>query len=308
LKDSPLISIITPSLNSALFIAEAVESVLSQDYPNFEHIIIDGGSTDGTRELLCAYPHLRVISEPDRGIYYALNKGIWLAQGEIIGHLNSDDFYEKNVFAQIAKSFSEHPTIDAIRGGATVFEDLANGSRRIVAQYIAPSDLDSSFRTIALGVPTINAYFFRKHVYDQIGLYDTSYTISADRDFLLRVALSGVNCMYLRHTVYHYRQHSGSLTMNRQAVPWFKIRDEHLRMAERYLQADLVSPQTKRVLKLWHTGAAAEGVLQALREIKPLKAIRYVLRGWLHDPWWPMAFFSYFFSKVALLAKSRRNE
>jgi len=308
LKDRPLISIITPSLNSVRFIAEAIESVVSQDYSDIEHIIIDGGSADGTLELLRTYPHVRVISEPDRGMYYALNKGIQMVQGEIIGQLNSDDFYEKNVFAEIAKLFTEHPTIDAIRGGATVLEDQADGSRRSVAQYVVPPGSGASFRDIVLGVPVINAYFFRSRVFKQYGLYNIFYTISADKDFLIRLALAGFQCSYLPRVVYHYRQHAGSLTINRQTVPWFKIRNEHLHMAERYLQTDQISPEIKSVFELWHKRESAEGALQALREVKPLKAIKYGFLGWRHNPWWPLAFFSYFFSKVAHLAMRRRNE
>ena len=83
-----------PCLNRVNLIREAIESVLAQDYPNFEHIVIDGGSTDGTLDVLREYRHLKLISEPDNGLYDAVNKGIRLAQGELIGWLNSDDVYD----------------------------------------------------------------------------------------------------------------------------------------------------------------------------------------------------------------------
>ncbi|MBN1416361.1 MAG: glycosyltransferase, partial [Bacteroidales bacterium] len=95
---SPKISIITPCLNRVEFIRTAIESVLAQNYQNFEHIIIDGGSTDGTLELLKKYQHVIFVSEPDENLYEAINKGIRLASGKIIGHLNSDDFYSKAIF------------------------------------------------------------------------------------------------------------------------------------------------------------------------------------------------------------------
>jgi len=308
LQNGPLISIITPSLNSETYIAEAIESVLSQDCPGFEHIIMDGGSTDGTLEILRTYSHLRVISEPDKGLYHALNKGILLAKGAIVGWLNSDDFYEKDIFNVIIKRFANDPALLAIRGGAIVFEDQGNGARRIVAQYTAPSDADTSFSRTVLGVPVINTYFFRKDVYDQIGLYDTSYRIAADRDFILRATLAGVRCSHMDRVVYRYRQHPGSLTISRKAIPWFKIRDEHLEMAENYMSIEGVLPDAKSVLKLLHSREASEGVLQALKEMRFMEVLRYGMRGQRYDTLWLKEFVFYLCHIIGCLVRGRRNE
>ena len=89
---TPVISVITPSLNCAAYIRECIESVLAQDYRNFEHVIIDAASTDETVDILKAYPHLKWISEPDRGEADALNKALRMARGDIIGWLNTDDY------------------------------------------------------------------------------------------------------------------------------------------------------------------------------------------------------------------------
>ncbi len=102
----PKISIVTPSYNSAEFIEDCIQSVLKQNYPNFEHIIIDGGSTDGTVEILKKYPHLKWISEPDEGQSDALNKGFKKAEGDIIGWLNSDDVYLPGTFNKVADILS----------------------------------------------------------------------------------------------------------------------------------------------------------------------------------------------------------
>ena len=104
----PLISIITPSYNSAKYIEDCVQSVLNQNYPNFEHIIIDGGSTDGTIDILKKYPHLKWISEPDTGQSDALNKAVGMIKGEILGWQNSDDYYLPNTFSKIIGITNEY--------------------------------------------------------------------------------------------------------------------------------------------------------------------------------------------------------
>ena len=98
-------SVITPCLNRVQLIGATIESVIAQDYPNFEHWIIDGGSKDGTLDLLKRYRHLRVVSEVDRGVYDAMNKGIRLATGEIVVLLNSDDLLARGALSFVADIF-----------------------------------------------------------------------------------------------------------------------------------------------------------------------------------------------------------
>jgi glycosyltransferase involved in cell wall biosynthesis len=109
-------SIITPSYNQGKFIRDTIESILSQDYKNIEHIVIDGQSTDNTIEILNEYPHLIWISEQDKGAANAINKGVCIAKGDIIAWINSDDYYEKNVFNDIARVFEENPEISFVYG------------------------------------------------------------------------------------------------------------------------------------------------------------------------------------------------
>src|SRR3990172_9317584 len=137
-KSPLLITIITPSYNRAGMIRAAIESVLAQNCLAVEHIVIDSGSTDGTLTLLKRYSHLRVISEPDGGMYDALNKGLHLACGEIVGLLNSDDYYEPHVFAAIIHMFEQDPELDAVIGGARVFHE-ENGREETLAIHPAPS-------------------------------------------------------------------------------------------------------------------------------------------------------------------------
>lgn len=206
----PFISIITPCLNRVEYIKEAIESVLKQNYLNFEHIIVDGGSTDGTLEVLAHYPHLRIISEPDRGLYEALNKGIQIAKGDIIGWINSDDLYDDNIFQEIAYKVINFPSVEIITGDSDLFEDLSNG------RYIVRTNKFYSCKELVEGrlngVVSLNGCFFNRRVFEKIGLFNTKYCLTADHDFLIRVSIYQPVCISTGRVIYHYRQHKGSLT------------------------------------------------------------------------------------------------
>ncbi|MDQ3006606.1 MAG: glycosyltransferase, partial [Chloroflexota bacterium] len=123
----PRITIITPSFNRADLIGQAIESVIVQGYRELEHIVMDAMSTDGTASVLSRYPHLITRIEPDRGLYDALNNGLKIASGEIIGLLNSDDRYEEGTFLEIGRIFEADQKIDVLIGAAGIFETTASG-------------------------------------------------------------------------------------------------------------------------------------------------------------------------------------
>src|SRR5438309_1875932 len=105
--NAPFISILTPSFNQGKYVEQTIVSVLEQNYPRFEHIVIDGGSTDNTVSILKRYPHLKWVSERDRGQGDALNKGLRIASGDLVGWVNSDDFYAQGVFQRVSKLFED---------------------------------------------------------------------------------------------------------------------------------------------------------------------------------------------------------
>ncbi len=208
----PLISIITPCLNRASMIREAVDSVLAQGYPSVEHIVMDAGSTDGTLEILHTYPHLRVVSEPDRGMYDGINKGLRLAKGQIIGLLNSDDLYAEGCFDAVALSFAQNPEALAVVGGITTFREKDDGWETInTVPAIGTHEL---WPRLIHGHPVTNAWFFRQEVFSRLGGFDDRLRWSADRYFLIHVVLDGgVRPFPVPRILYHYRQHSGSVTI-----------------------------------------------------------------------------------------------
>ena len=287
---APLISIITPCLNRAPLIEESIDSVLQQNYPNIEHIIIDGGSTDGTLDILKKYTHLHVLCEPDENMYDALNKGINMARGEIIGHLNTDDFYEAGIFFDVARCFVEDDEIDMVYGGATAFEVNETGAQRILQSHLSSVQIELSWRIIAMGNPVFNARFFRKRVYERLGTFDASYSIISDRHFLSRVFLSGIKQARLNRIVYHYRWHEGSLTFNPTHRFGKMAEEEHLVMTEHHLLHSKLGRQDRAALKYWHSRKASAATRRRLKDKKLKEAARYMWRGWRFDARYPMRF------------------
>jgi glycosyltransferase involved in cell wall biosynthesis len=182
-------SVITPCLNRVQLIGATIESIISQGYADVEHWIIDGGSTDGTLDLLKRYRHLRMVSEPDRGVYDAINKGIRLATGEAVIFLNSGDLLVAGALALSAEIFRNAIGTMIVSGGCQIFRCTPDGREIEMCRYDDPRQYALSLRNVTAGRPNVNARFFRRKVFEQIGHFDLAYSIAADRDFLIRAAL-----------------------------------------------------------------------------------------------------------------------
>jgi glycosyltransferase involved in cell wall biosynthesis len=199
------VSIITVCYNSASHLEDAINSVASQDYSNIEHIVIDGGSADGTIALLEKYDEKIAgwISEPDHGIYDAMNKGIGMATGEVIGILNSDDFYcDEKIISEVADSFAD-PGIDAVYGDL-IFVDPEN-LNRTVRTYSSAKWSPARF---ARGyMPAHPTFFVRRKYYEKFGLFETDYQIAADYEMLIRLLyVNKLNYKYLPLTMVKMRK------------------------------------------------------------------------------------------------------
>ena len=179
------ISIITPSYNSAKTISRTVESVIAQDYPDLEYIIIDGASSDNTRDIVAVYQNkinIKFISEPDKGIYDAMNKGVKLATGDIVGILNSDDFYENNYVLKMVSGAFGDEKVDAVYGDINYFsEDVNKVSRYWHSGEYKENKLDSGW---IMPHPSL---FLRKSVYEKCSYFNLNFKIAADYEFMLRI-------------------------------------------------------------------------------------------------------------------------
>jgi glycosyltransferase involved in cell wall biosynthesis len=182
---SPKITIVTVSYNSAKTIKETIDSILSQDYPNIEYIIVDGLSTDGTQQIVESYgPRIaKFVSEKDDGLYHAMNKGIELASGDIIGIINSDDIYaNSSVVSQVVSTFNEKK-VDVVYGDLYYFR---SGAPKIPLRYYKGGNF--SLRRVQFGLmPPHPTFFIKRSVYEKYGKLDTQYTLSADFDLILRM-------------------------------------------------------------------------------------------------------------------------
>ena len=175
------ISIITISFNAKATIEKTLQSVANQLYKNIEHIIVDGGSKDNTLEICNSFPHVsKIISEPDKGVYDAFNKGLKLATGDIIGFLNADDiFFNENSVQEIAKAFSENKT-HIVYGNL----DYINENGKVIRNWISrPYEISLIKKAWMPAHPT---FYCKKEVYDRLGGYNDSFKIGGDFELCLR--------------------------------------------------------------------------------------------------------------------------
>lgn len=193
----PLISIITPTFNSEDTIEHTIQCILNQKNFNetYEHLIVDGLSTDDTLNILKKYPHLKIISEPDKGLYDAMNKGISMSKGKYIGILNSDDWYEPDTLARITRVIKNHPEVGVIHGDMLWWKD---GDLYHKQRYKA----HQKFYGMWIRHPTC---FILKEVYDRYGAYNLTYRIQADYDIMLRYRKAKVKFYYIPAVLTNFR-------------------------------------------------------------------------------------------------------
>ncbi len=289
-ETSPLlISIVTPCLNRAGCVARAIESVLAQNYPDFEHIVIDGGSTDGTREVLSRYPHLQVVSEPDRNLYNAINKGLRLARGDVVGLLNSDDVYAPGAFAAAVAVLAE-PEVELVIGGAEIFR-IEDDREIVTRRYIGPRAIIPREANPIGNVTLINAAFWRRSLQARIGLFDDRFPLAADKDFWMRIVLAAPEYRLVPRILYRYLSHPGSLTFSDNDLR-DKLSAHLLTLAQTRLTDCQSGTPEHAAYRRWHAWAVGYRIIQHLLHGSAAQVVRTARDGCAMDAIWLLRFLS----------------
>ncbi len=231
--EMPLVSMVTPSYNQGIFLEQTIRSVLEQDYPNIEYLVIDGGSTDESVAIIQRHASQIAYweSQPDRGQAHAINKGLQRARGEILGWLNSDDVLFPGTVSRVVEQFSRHPDVGVVYGHL----ERIDATGRLVPTPILPKDRVEFGPAYVIGECVVNqpGSFWRRSIMDEVGLLDEHLAYALDYEYWIRMALTGVRFKRLPETVALFRLSAGSKTVGQTAA----MAEEQLRVLDEVLAA-----------------------------------------------------------------------
>ncbi len=209
----PKISVVTPTFNSIHTVRDTIESVRSQDYENREHLIIDGGSTDGTLDILKEYPHLTWVSEKDEGHWHAMNKGIERASGDVVNILNSDDCFRASALRYVAEGFQANPGWDALFGDVVYVDGKGD---EIFRREEARFDYDV-LRYIGTCYVLHQTFFVKRELHNRFGLYrHKEFKSCCDYDFILRMGQAKCRIRHIQQLLVNYRFHQHGQSADRR--------------------------------------------------------------------------------------------
>jgi len=267
---APRFSIITISYNHAEFIEDTIRSVASQDFKDVQHIVIDGGSTDGTKEILARYPHLEWISEPDRGISHALNKGFSRARGEIVTWLNADDWYAPGCLSAVSEAAKRHPIIL----GDAVETDRKGTSIRTI-KNIPRGYFDVARYWVPMAWFAQPSVFFTRDLLEKSKLpngdfFDESFRYSMDADLWLRLGEHAPFDGYIERVLSYFRVYGDNKTGRTFAAPRKELgrafRRAYMRIGQVERQTALVLPINRITSEL--TASMASLLEQSVKDFE----------------------------------------
>jgi glycosyltransferase involved in cell wall biosynthesis len=225
MKKKTLVTIVTPSYNQADFLEETIHSVLNQTYPSIQYIIVDGGSNDGSLEIIKKYaPSIsNWVSEKDNGQTDAINKGFALAEGEILAWLNSDDTLLPNTVSEAVEYLQTHPETGLVYGNANYIDDKS----RIIGKFPSAQTNLAKLRRGYVHIPQQSS-FFRKSLWDRVGPLDPKFFFAMDYDLWVRLAKIS-ELKYIPNTWANFRLHSGAKTITADDQCWPEMLKVHFR-------------------------------------------------------------------------------
>lgn len=231
------ISVITPSFNQGEFIEETIRSILEQNYPNLEYIVIDGGSTDSTVEILKKYgKKIKWISEKDRGQSDAINKGMKMATGDVLAFLNSDDLYAKGALRNVERFFTNHPEAQWVSGDYFIIDSKKKKIRSFVRWYKKFLRLSSSYPLLCFTNFVIQpSTFWRRKVHKEIGSFDVKLPYEMDYDYWLRIGKK-YRLFHLETVLSLFRLHGAS----KSGFQYKKQFEEELRVLKKHHISPLI--------------------------------------------------------------------
>lgn len=280
----PKISVILGVLNMSNTLEKALTSVINQHYPNLELIIMDGGSTDGTLDIIQKYAqHITYWqSQPDKGHPDACNQAIDRATGELICFLNADDFYLHGALQKVADCYHKMPNVDVISCGTRIIKCDDKGNERILQDFNHPEKLAITLRNMLFEFTAFNGKFFRKTIFTRFGKFQATdeagrLNRSNDRDFLIKLAMNNIQSVVIPESLYVYLSHQGASSFSKKNLE--RIHREHLCLAQKLLAIPHITPQNKSMIKTWWARESVYLFLTMIRQGNVVKAMHAAING-----------------------------
>lgn len=281
-KQGPLISVITPVKNGEARLQRAIDSAAAQVWP-YEHIIVDGMSTDGTAAIIEKNQHriTKTIRAPDNSATEALRRGVCESSGDIICMLMSDDWIAENALTAVGTAFRTDQRLEIVVGAVKIVDEITSPKQddTLFTAPQPPLDINRF-----LGQPYAAAYFFRRSLWEKLNGFRLDYRYGADRDFMMRCHLCNAAALSIPDIVYVYSINVNSDTLVEKQSVVEAFLEDHLLMAKDWLSNSNMSNSKKKTIKQWRRTQVNELTARKIKAGRPLHGMQLFASAALRDP------------------------